>query len=192
MHSWPNTDKIGLIDDLLEHTASYYWWYVDYIFVLFKSCDQFKLFGSYLCSCPIDMSFNTKTGQNSMSFLDVSVIGKQGTFTTDVCQKPTSRGAYTHFDRFLLNTCKIGMIYTLFKREHKIFSKSSITKYFVKYYIIQTGFCLKINFFIFFANFIFVVSNLKIHPAVHLNTSKALTYFSPKQKVMKSFVILIF
>ena len=83
------------------------------------------------------------------------------------------------------------MIYT-FKGERKNFSKSSITKYFVKYYIIRTGFCLKINFFMFFANFIFVVSSLKIHPAVHLNTSKALASFSPKQKVIKSFVILIF
>ena len=30
-------------------------------------------------------------------------------------------------------------------------------------------------FFMFLANFIFVVSHLKIHSAVHLNTSKALT-----------------
>ena len=35
--------------------------------------------------------------------------------------------------------------------------------------------CLKILFFMFFANFIFVDLHLKIHPAVHLNTSKALT-----------------
>ena len=29
---------------------------------------------------------------------------------------------------------------------------------------------IKINFFMFLTNFIFIVSHLKIHPAVHLNT----------------------
>ena len=36
-------------------------------------------------------------------------------------------------------------------------------------------FLLKNPFFMFLANFIFVVSQLKIHPAVHLSTSKVLT-----------------
>ena len=44
-----------------------------------------------------------------------------------------------------------------------------------KYYTIQKGFCLKFFFFMFLAKFIFVVSHLKKHPAVHLNTSKDLT-----------------
>ena len=36
-------------------------------------------------------------------------------------------------------------------------------------------FLLKNPFVMFLANFIFVASNLKVNPAVHLNTSKALT-----------------
>ena len=36
-------------------------------------------------------------------------------------------------------------------------------------------FLLKKFFYVFSANFIFVVSNLKIHSAVHLNISKTLT-----------------
>ena len=36
-------------------------------------------------------------------------------------------------------------------------------------------FSLKIQFLRFLANFVFVVSHLKIHPAVHLNISKVLT-----------------
>ena len=36
-------------------------------------------------------------------------------------------------------------------------------------------FLLKKPFFMFLANLNFVVSHSKIHPAVHLNTSKALT-----------------
>ena len=35
----------------------------------------------------------------------------------------------------------------------------------------------------FLANFIFVVSHLKIHPAVSLNTSKALTSFSSERNI---------
>ena len=38
----------------------------------------------------------------------------------------------------------------------------------------------------FLANFIFVVSHLKAHPAVYLNTSKALTFCSQKDKFIKS------
>ena len=39
----------------------------------------------------------------------------------------------------------------------------------------------------FFANFIFVVSHLKVHPAVHLKTSKVLTSFKSKRKVYQKF-----
>ena len=49
--------------------------------------------------------------------------------------------------------------------------------------------------FTFLANFVFVVSHLKILPAVHLNTLKALTSLQSKKKFLKSlraFVILMF
>ena len=60
--------------------------------------------------------------------------------------------------------------------ESKKFSKTEITL--VKCYIIEKKrFGLKIHFLkCFLANFIFVASHLKLHPAVHLNTVKALTY----------------
>ena len=54
----------------------------------------------------------------------------------------------------------------MFKAEHKELSKT----YMIKYYITKKA----IHFFMFLANFIFAVLHLKIHPAVHLNTSKAL------------------
>ena len=47
----------------------------------------------------------------------------------------------------------------------------------------------------FLANFISVASHLEIHPAVHLNTSKALIPLQSKRKFVKSllaFVFLIF
>ena len=36
------------------------------------------------------------------------------------------------------------------------------------------------------ANLIFVVSHLKIHPAIHLNSSKVLTWLYQKEKFIKS------
>ena len=78
---------------------------------------------------------------------------------------PTERNPRTHFS---INTL------TEFKAERK--------KYLIKYYIIQKRFSLKILLFMYLANFIFVVSHLKIHPAVHLNTSKALTSLWSKTK----------
>ena len=55
-------------------------------------------------------------------------------------------------------------------------------KYLVKYYIKQKRF-YSIFFLMFSANFICVVLHLKIHPAIHLNTSKTVTsLFSEKQQ----------
>ena len=44
-----------------------------------------------------------------------------------------------------------------------------------KYYTIRNSFCFKIFFLMILSNFIFVVSYLKKHLSVHLNTSTALT-----------------
>ena len=63
----------------------------------------------------------------------------------------------------------------LLKGNVRNFQKLKKRKYLIKYYIKQKRFCLKIHLFMFLAYFIFVISQLKIHPAVHLNTSKALT-----------------
>ena len=57
-----------------------------------------------------------------MSFLDVNFIREQGKFTTSVYRKPTFSGVYTHFDSFLPNTYKIGVVYTLANRYFLIYS----------------------------------------------------------------------
>ena len=61
-----------------------------------------------------------------MSFLDVNVIREQGKFVTSVYRKPTFSGVYTHFDSFLPDTYKIGMIYTLANRCFRICSSWSM------------------------------------------------------------------
>ena len=110
----------------LEYRPSYYRRYVDDIFVLFKLSDHIKRFQSYLNSCHVNMSFNIEPEQNNkISFLDVNVIREQGKFTTSVHRKPTFSGVYTHFDSFLPDTYKIGMICTLVNRSFRIYSSWS-------------------------------------------------------------------
>ena len=99
---------------LLVYRPLYYRWYVDDLFVLFKSSDHLKRFQSYLNSCNVNMRFTMETEQNNkISFLYVNVICEQSKFITSVYQIPTFGGVYTHFDSFLPDTWKIGMIYTL-------------------------------------------------------------------------------
>ena len=67
------------------------------------------------------MLFTIETKQsNKMSLLDVNVIREQGKFITNVYQKPAFIGAYTHFNRFLPDTYKIGVIRTLVNRRFRI------------------------------------------------------------------------
>ena len=53
-------------------------------------------------------------------------------------------------------------------------------------------FLLKNQFFMFLANIIFVISDLKINPAINLNTLEALSHCSQKETFFKSFIILMF
>ena len=97
----------------LKYRPLYYRRFVDDIFALFKSSDHLKRFQSYL--------------NNKISFLvDVNVIREQGKFVISVCWKPTFSGVYTHFDSFLPDTYKIGMIYTLANRCFRICSSWSM------------------------------------------------------------------
>ena len=59
------------------------------------------------------MPFTMKTEQNNkITFLDLNFIREQGKFTRNTCRKPTFSGVYTHFESFLPNNYKIGMVYT--------------------------------------------------------------------------------
>ena len=60
------------------------------------------------------MSFIIET--DPVSFLDINVIREQGKFVTSAYRKPTFSGTYIHFESFLPDTYKIGMIYTLMNR----------------------------------------------------------------------------
>ena len=89
----------------------YYQRYVDDIFVLFTSSQNFL---NFLNGQHANMSFAVENEkQNRMSFLDVQTIHEDKTFTTFVYCKPTFSGVYTHFDCFLPSIYKFGTVYTL-------------------------------------------------------------------------------
>ena len=101
----------------LQYGPWYYRWYVDDIFLLFKSSDHLKQFQSYFSSCHVNLTFKVQIEQNKkISFLDVNIICEQGKVVTSIYRKPTFSGVCTRFDSFLPDTHKIGMIYTLFNR----------------------------------------------------------------------------
>ena len=114
MSFWSTTKKIGLNVCLLEYRPLPYRRYVHDIFVLFNSPEHLKRCHSYLSACHLNISFTIENEKdNRMYFLDVNIILEQGKFTTSVYRKPTFSGIYTHFDRFLPSSNKIGLLHAL-------------------------------------------------------------------------------
>ena len=73
------------------------------------------------------MSFTIKTEQrNNITTLDFNVIRGHGTFITNIYRKPTFNDVNNHFDSFLPNTYKVGLIYTVVNRCLEICSRLSM------------------------------------------------------------------
>ena len=106
-----------------EFKPVFYRRYVDDIFVLFQSAEHLSKFHTYLNTCHPNMSCSFEQEINDkLSFLDVEVSRQQGKFVTTVYRKPTFSGVYTHFDSFLPEVYKVGMIYTIAYRCFKVCS----------------------------------------------------------------------
>ena len=106
-----------------EFKPVFYRRYVDDILVLFESAEHLSKFHVYLNTCHPNMSFSFEQEiKDKLSFLDVEVSRQQDKFVTTVYRKPTFYGLYTHFDSFLSEIYKVGMIYTLLYRCLKICS----------------------------------------------------------------------
>ena len=92
------------------------------------------------------MSFSFEQEINyKLSFLDVKVSRQQGKFVTTGHRKPTFSSVYTHFDSFLPEVYKVGMIYNLAYRCFKICS--DWTKFhdelnFLKHVFLKNGYPL--------------------------------------------------
>ena len=107
----------------LEYRPLHYRRYLDDILVLFNSAEHLKRFHSYLNSCHLNVSFVMESEKdNRMSFLGVNIIREKDKFTSSAYCKPTFSGIYTHFDKFLPSSDKIGLFYTLLYRCFRICS----------------------------------------------------------------------
>ena len=70
-----------------------------------------------------NIEFSTESEENgSISFLDVKISRQDGKFVTSVYRKPTLSGVYTHFDSFIQDKYKFGMVYAIIYRCFRIFS----------------------------------------------------------------------
>ena len=106
-----------------EFKPVFYRRYVDDIFVLFESAEHLSKFHAYLNTCHLYMYFSFEQEINDkLPFLDVEVSRQQGKLVTSVSRKPTFSSVYTHFDSFLPEVYKVGMIYILAYRCFKICS----------------------------------------------------------------------
>ena len=83
------------------------------------------------------MTFIVETEQNNKrAFFEVNIIHKQGKFILGVYRRTTVSGVYTHFDGFLPDTYKIGMIYTLVNRCFRIYVPPSSPVWMSSCYIV--------------------------------------------------------
>ncbi len=95
----------------------YYNRYMDDTFLLFASESHVKKFFRYINSRHVSMSFTYEVeGNDKLAFLDVLVTRIDGAFSTSLYRKPTFSGLYTHYESYMPDTYRKGLIYTLLHR----------------------------------------------------------------------------
>ena len=100
-----------------QFKPEYYNRYMDDTFLLFTSENHVKKIFRYINSRHESMSFTFELEENGkLPFLDVLVTRIDGAFYTSLYRKPTFSGLYTHFQSYMPDTYKKGLIYTLLHR----------------------------------------------------------------------------
>ena len=69
----------------------------------------------------IKFTFETEDS-NKFSLSDVKITRKNKRFVTSILSKATFSGVFTHYDNFIFDTCKIGLVHTLLFRFLRICS----------------------------------------------------------------------
>ena len=89
--------------------------YVDDIFVMFLCQPQIKTFVNYMNTEHPNIKFTSEFEENdSFSFLDAKIIGRNSQLVTSVFRIATFSGAFTNFKSFMPVSYKFGLVYTLF------------------------------------------------------------------------------
>ena len=110
-----------LEDCPLSFVPVFYARYVDDIFVLLKSHEHIARLSNFLSSKHVNIRFTFEVENNGiLPFLDVNVYRDADCFTTTVHRKDTFSGVYTHFNAFLPDTYKRGLLSTLLHRAYMI------------------------------------------------------------------------
>ena len=103
---------------------SFYRRYVDDIFLLFNTQEESEHFTNYVNKQHKKMVFvpdNEK--DNCISFLDISVIRKEGSLVSNIYRKPTFSGVYTSYNSFMPTNYKKSLVITLVYRLFTIISE---------------------------------------------------------------------
>ena len=104
-----------------------YYRYVDDIFALFSSQENFNNFLPRLNGLHPSLSFTSESEvDGKLPFLDVLVDRSNSSFSTSVYRKPSFSGLYTRWDSFCPTTRKINLIKTLTLRAVRICSPEKL------------------------------------------------------------------
>ena len=121
--------------------------YVDDTFVVFREKGHAQQFLDYLNSQHPCMKFTheVETG-GKLNFLDITVEKTGNGFATSIYRKPTFSGLYSHFDSFIPEEYKKGLIMTLLYRAFQLSSnylKFDIEVKFLKTILQKNGYPLR-------------------------------------------------
>ena len=88
--------------------------YVDGIFVLFSSKENFQPFVDYMNIQHRCIKFTSETEQNNtFSFLHINITRQNNQLKTFVYRKPTFSGVFTHYESYIDQSYKKSLIFTL-------------------------------------------------------------------------------
>ena len=108
--------------------------YVDHIFLLFNTKEEAEQFTDYINKQHRNLNVVTDNEKdNCISFLDISVIRKEGVLVTNIYRKSTFSGVYTNYNSFMPNNYKKSLITTLVFRLYTIIFESTTFNIELKY-----------------------------------------------------------
>ena len=97
--------------------------YVDDSFIVFKLKTHVQPFFQYLNGLHANIKFTKdEESENSLSFLDIKIMKREGKFVTSTFYKPTHTGVYMNWYSFAPRKYKINLVKCLLNRAWKICS----------------------------------------------------------------------
>ena len=114
--------------------------YIDDTFLLFKDPSHIKKFHTYINKQHPNIDFTTETEVNgTLSFMDITILRDNGSFTMSVFRKATFTGLATNYLSYVPNIFKFNAVRTLLTRAFRICTNEDLfnaevnflTKYFL-------------------------------------------------------------